>query len=213
MKADSLSKQKKIKEEAVSKMDSLYRIALYLTLDEGEAERLLELTYTRTFRFLHLYREDATIGERLYSMMLRLYKEDSNGKIGNKPEDSYSYLQLKNEYGEEITKKMSIELLRESRICFAGKVLASMPDKYRIPLILIDMENMEFSQAGYVMGISLKKLVKVLRKGRDMAAKKLWSRLENRRGAKLVNRMIVDIPKDSLPGVGSENREREVAPA
>lgn len=191
---------RKVEKEAIEDIDSLYRTALYLTMNADQAAALLERTYDKTFKFSHLFREESTIKERLFSIMVKLYKETGGNGKATEPElpETDSYVMVRNEYGDRITNSLSARLLQERSLCFVCNVLAELPSKYRLPYVLIDLEQMPINEAGYVLNVSLEKLMRTIESSREMASKSLWRQLEEIKGSRLADRMTDELPEEAV---------------
>ena len=146
-------------ELVLTHQDAVYRQALWLLGDEDAAEDAAQEAFLRAYRNLNTFNGGPfrpwvmRITTNYCLDQLRSQKKHKNIPLEMRDEDdeemdSCTWLKDPDAYVEEIVERSELK----SRIM---ECLQRLAPKYRVPVILVDMQNMDYQEAAATMGISL----------------------------------------------------------
>ncbi|MFP4497452.1 MAG: sigma factor-like helix-turn-helix DNA-binding protein [Vulcanimicrobiota bacterium] len=198
-------------DKAMEYIDSLYRTASRLCADEQEAQRLLKHTYLKTFRYSHLFNKESSVKECLFKTLVRIHSKkkthDSGGEIPRKPEDFSIYNRLKDEYGMEITETVGARLLSRFKECEIKKCIEDLPDDYKIPIVLADIESLGYYEIAYILNLPLSAVREKLKKGRKLLQGNLWSYVEEKLRNDHIDNLLKTFTRDKV--ISDFNRSKQ----
>ena len=157
-----------------------YNIAYRLTGNHTEAEDLTQEAFVRAFRFFGNYRRDLPFENWLYRIMSNLFVDDLRRKpkariqsldapVGSDPTaESNAYLEIPDNRAEPERVVLHEEL--DERI---QKALASLPNDFRMTVVLADIEGMSYEEISETMKCSLGTVRSRLHRGRKLLRNKL----------------------------------------
>ncbi|HXI04612.1 MAG TPA: sigma-70 family RNA polymerase sigma factor [Candidatus Saccharimonadales bacterium] len=167
-------------ETAIPHVHALYGIALKMTRRREEAEDLVQETLLRAFRFFHRYEAGTNIKAWLIRIMRNLFinryrkrqREPEPVDTGGAEEvleslmESASPQHSSGASPEEILASGSVDEEIE-------RALASLPDEYRIVLLLSAMEELSYKEIAAVLECPIGTVMSRLHRARRMMQAKL----------------------------------------
>ncbi len=166
--------------ECLVHCDSLYNLARYLTLDENEADDLLQDTLLRGYQFFHQFKSQTNCKAWLYKIMKNLFINHYRKKK-RRP----NTVSIDNEYDGEIERAISAELdqytnperyvlnemLSSEVIC----ALNLLPEDYKMAVIMADLEYLSYNEMAELLDCPIGTVRSRLSRGRKMLKKMLFN--------------------------------------
>jgi RNA polymerase sigma-70 factor (ECF subfamily) len=158
---------------AIPHLSHIYSAALYLTNDEQEAQDLVQETYLRAYRFFHKFNPDTNCRAWVLSIQRRLFinrykrkKREPKLIDWEKIDEDYEAMVLQDGRAETCNP----EMLFCSRAMGAEveDALKALPDEFRSAIILVDIEELSYEEAGTVMECPVGTVRSRLSRGRRM---------------------------------------------
>ncbi len=167
-------------QEALAHMDALYRYARRLTSSEGEAEDLLQETFLRAYRFWGRYEKGTNCKAWLFRIMRNLNINQAQAK-GRKSqhesldevEDWYLYNRLAG-YQTGADDNPEKIFFKNNWSVQIREALAQLPDEFRDPLLLCDVEGFSYQEIAEVLDIPIGTVRSRLNRARKKMQKLLW---------------------------------------
>jgi RNA polymerase sigma-70 factor (ECF subfamily) len=157
----AVEKKKELKAEfeqlALPHLSHLYRGAFYLTKHEAEAEDLVQETYLRAFRHFEKFEPGTNCKAWLLSILRNLFinryrerKQEPETVDWERIDQAY---ELMVEHAQS-TEKNNPETLFFSQLTDHGvqQALKKLPEKFRLAIVHVDIEDLTYDEAGKVMG-------------------------------------------------------------
>ncbi|HEV8719912.1 MAG TPA: sigma-70 family RNA polymerase sigma factor [Candidatus Binatia bacterium] len=165
--------------EAVAHLDHLYRVAFHLASEPEEAEDLVQETYLRAMSA----HEQFTLGTNMKAWLTRIlynfffdrYHEKKrwisveDGVVGGTEAFDYSETVPTVNPGPE-----SYALIKELNAKIS-EALRKLPPDFRVPIILVDMEDFSYAEAAEVLSCPIGTIRSRVSRGRKLLHKYLKS--------------------------------------
>lgn len=158
-----------------------YNIAYRMTGNHADAEDLTQEAFVRAFRFFGNYRRDWPFDNWLYKIMSNLFVDSLRRKpkaraqsldqpldLGGRSEDVF--LEIPDVQSNPERMVMSRELDENIQ-----RALSSLPQDFRMTVILADIEAMSYEEISEAMGCSLGTVRSRLHRGRKLLRSKLFA--------------------------------------
>ncbi len=157
-----------------------YNIAYRLTGNHNDAEDLVQEAFVRAFRFFDNYRRDLPFENWLYRIMSNLFVDDLRRRpkariqsldapVGNDAtSESNAFLEIPD--SRENPERVVLHEELDEKIQAA---LASLPQDFRMTVILADIEGMSYEEISETMRCSLGTVRSRLHRGRKLLRAKL----------------------------------------
>ncbi len=156
----SQHKEKTLKGEfeqvALPHISHLYIAAFYLTKHEAEAEDLVQETYLRGFRFFHKFESGTNCKAWLLTILRNLFINRCRQKTREpemvdweKVDRSYESVERGAESYGANPESVVFSKVMTHRIETA---LRKLPEEFRTSIILVDIDELTYEEAGKVMG-------------------------------------------------------------
>lgn len=172
--------------EALTHVDSLYRTALRLTRNPDDAQDLVQETYLKAHRF----RDSFTPGTNLRAWLFRILtntfineyrrrsRQPDTTDLGDM-EDYYLFNRVR-EAGEDIGTDPEQTVMRMFMDDEVRNALEELPDHYRIPVILADVEGFSYKEIADITNTQIGTVMSRLHRGRRQLQQKLWQYAQSR---------------------------------
>jgi len=139
----------------------VYRLACRLTRNQADAEEVLQDTFMRAYRRLGGFRQDAKFSTWLYRIATNAARMLHRGRARHPTEPLDEYLPRFDGQGrhardvDHARAADAEELLDRGRLARHAKgALERLPELYRIPFVLRDLEEMPTAEVASVLGIT-----------------------------------------------------------
>jgi len=139
----------------------VYRLACRLTRNQADAEEVLQDTFLRAYRRLGGFREDAKFSTWLYRIATNAARMLHRGRARHPTEPLDEYLPRFDGQGrhardvDHARAADAEEILDRKRLARHAKgALERLPERYRIPFVLRDLEEMPTAEVASVLGMT-----------------------------------------------------------
>src|SRR3982750_348898 len=168
-------------------MSALYSAALRMTRNPSDAEDLVQETYLRAYRGFGGFREGTNLKAWLYRILTNTFinsyrarKRRPEQSDIDDVEDLYLYRRLGGLEGAtagQSAEEQVLEQITESEI---KEALESLPDQFRIAVLLGDVEGFSYKEIAEILDIPIGTVMSRLHRGRRALEKALWERAKER---------------------------------
>lgn len=158
-------RRREFEEAALVHLGALYGTALRLARDQGEAEDLVQDTVLRAYEFFHQFAP----GTNCKAWLLRiLYRTFLNRRRGARPTVAYDDDLAPPAGGTRGGGLTSPEedFLRKTTGEEIQRALEVLPEKFRLPVILADLEGLSYREIAEVCGCPVGTVMSRLHRGR-----------------------------------------------
>jgi RNA polymerase sigma-70 factor (ECF subfamily) len=155
--AGAQDKQALFEQWAFPHKDYMYTACLYLTRHREEAEDLFQETYLRAFRFFHQFTPGTNCRAWLLTIMHNTFKNRYTRRVragwtlefDSGAREYEKKLLADGEASRDDPAEVILSCMLDSEITEA---LRSLPEGYRLTLLLVDIEEMTYEEAAAVLG-------------------------------------------------------------
>ncbi len=163
-------------------LDALYRTALGMTKNPGDAEDLVQDTFLRAYQFYGQFQGGTNARAWLFKILTNLYINSYRRKNREPERVSYdemedfflynrlAYAQSAGAGGspeDEVVQKVQMEAIRDA--------IEKLPDEYRDTVVLADLNDFSYQEIGDILGIPIGTVRSRLSRGRRLVQKALWA--------------------------------------
>lgn len=173
----SLSKQHQLFEsEFYPLVDSLYNFAFRLTLDEEDANDLVQETYLKAFRFINSYQQGTNAKAWLFRILKNSFINDYRKR--SKEPDKIDYEEVEQIYNsDDVDYRSTTDLRTEMFGNMVGDevttALNSLPVDFRLIILLCDIEGFTYEEISKIIDIPIGTVRSRLHRARNMMKDKL----------------------------------------
>lgn len=187
-------------EDAMPLMDGLYSAAMRMTRNAADAEDLVQETYLKAFNAYERFEAGTNLKAWMYRILTNTYI-NAYRKKQRRPdesdiddvEDLYLYRRIGGAQGAVLGRSAEDELMDlfgEDEIKVA---LEDLPDHYRMPIILADVEGFAYKEIAEILDVPIGTVMSRLHRGRKQLQKRLHGFAEE-------NRLLPD-PEPAAVGI------------
>ena len=175
---DTRDKEKeKFSHEAMTHLDHLYRVALYLAKESNEAKDLVQETYSRALGSYKQFTPGSNLKAWLTTILCNFFFHDRNQKKKwLSVKDSFAQDEEPSDYWEQVpTENPGPEtqmLLKEMKRQITD-VLNKIPEEFRLPIILVIMGGFSYAEAAEMLSCPVGTIRSRLFRGRKLVYKEL----------------------------------------
>ena len=177
--------RRRFEEEALPFIDRLYAGAIGLTRNRSDAEDLVQETLLRAFRAFHQFRPGTSIRAWLFRILTNTFineyrkrqRQPRTVPMEEEVEDWYLYSRLSEEGLEPSAEHSALESLPDEDV---QRALASLPEPFRIAVLLADVEGFSYREIAEITGVPTGTVMSRLHRGRKTLQKELWDVMRRR---------------------------------
>jgi len=177
-KAEGVKKRKSFEAEALQHMEALYRTALRMTKNESDAEDLVQEAYVKAYRFWDRFEPGSNCRAWLFKIMTNIFINEYRSKTRSpmsvnvdELDDNFLYGQLA---VDETTRNPEQELFSRIFDDDVKKAIESLPDDFRLVVVLAFLEGFSYQEIADIMDLQLGTVKSRLHRGRKLLQKALW---------------------------------------
>jgi RNA polymerase sigma-70 factor (ECF subfamily) len=166
---------------ALPHLDALYRLALKLTGDRSQAEDVVQDTFLKALRAFGSLRDTSRTRPWLFQILSRLISDRHRTAGREMPlpdEESLDHFSLYERIAEEDPFPYSDDLhgdfLAQFRDEDVRRALLDLPETYRLPLVLVYVEEMTYRELAEVLDCPIGTVMSRLHRGRKALEHALW---------------------------------------
>jgi RNA polymerase sigma-70 factor (ECF subfamily) len=176
-KAD-IEKRKNFEREALPHMDALYRTALRMTKNEGDAEDLVQEAFAKAYRFWDKFEPGSNCRAWLFKIMTNIfineYRSKSRAPVAvnvDDIDDNFLYGQLAQNGSEDNPERQFFAKIFDDDV---KKAIEELPDDFRMVVILSFLEGFSYQEIAEIADLQLGTVKSRLHRGRKLLQKKLF---------------------------------------
>jgi RNA polymerase sigma-70 factor (ECF subfamily) len=177
-KKEELAKRKAFEEEALPHMDALYRTALRMTRNEGDAEDLVQEAYVKAYRFWDKFEQGSNCRAWLFKIMTNIFINDYRSKARSPMainvddvDDSFLYGQLASVTSDDSPEKHLFSKIFDDDV---KKAIENLPDDFRLVVVLSFLEGFSYQEIADIADLQLGTVKSRLHRGRKLLQKELF---------------------------------------
>jgi RNA polymerase sigma-70 factor, ECF subfamily len=169
-------------EQMIPHLDALYRSAMGMTKNAGDAEDLVQDTYLRAFQFFGQFQGGTNARAWLFRIMTNLYI-NSYRRRTREPErvsyddmeDFYLYNRLSDAQNQGISGSPEEEVVQRVQTDAIRAAIDRLPDEYRDTVVLADLNEFSYQEISEMLQIPIGTVRSRLSRGRRLVQKALWA--------------------------------------
>ena len=168
----------------------LYAAALRMTRNPADAEDVLQETLLKAYRGYHTYSTGTNLKAWLYRILTNTYinkyrrqaRRPHEVELGEL-EDFYLFRRLGEEGGSGATRSAEDEALDRFVDEDIKAAVESLPENFRIPVLLADVEGFSYKEIAKIMEVPIGTVMSRLHRGRKALQQALWRFAQDREAA------------------------------
>lgn len=173
---DTARLEKIFEAEFMPQIDALYTFAFHLTLNEEDANDLVQETYLKAFRFIDKYHEGTNAKAWLFKILKNAFINQYRRK--SKQPTRVDYEEIINYHDEEDSQYSSYMDLREDMFQHmmgdeVTEAINSLPVDFRVVILLCDIEGFTYEEIAKIIDIPIGTVRSRLHRARNMLKEKL----------------------------------------
>jgi len=183
--ADDQALRERFERDVLPLLPSLYGAALRMTRNPADAEDLVQDTYLRAFRGFASFREGTNLKAWLYRILTNSFintyrKRQREPQTVEGPDDVdewYLFDRLGARSVESSAEEQVLDKLPDDEV---KRALESVPENFRLPVLLADVEGFAYKEIAEIMGTPIGTVMSRLHRGRKALEKALWETARER---------------------------------
>lgn len=163
--------------DAMPLMSQLYAAALRMTRNPADAEDLLQETYLKAYRSYHQFEAGTNLRAWLYRILTNTFinsyrkKKRAPDEVDIEDvEDLYLYNRVADEKSSPSAEAAFLHDIPDETVRDA---LDSLPDNFRIPVILADVEGFQYKEIADILDVPIGTVMSRLHRGRRALQRRL----------------------------------------
>jgi RNA polymerase sigma-70 factor (ECF subfamily) len=166
-------------------LPSLYGAALRLTRNPADADDLVQDTYLRAFRGFSGFQEGTNLKAWLYRILTNSFintyrKKQREPQIVEGPDDIDEWYLYDRLGGRNVEASAEAEVLDRIPDADVKAALESIPENFRLPVLLADVEGFSYKEIAEIMDTPIGTVMSRLHRGRKALEKALWDTAKER---------------------------------
>jgi RNA polymerase sigma-70 factor (ECF subfamily) len=179
-------------------MDALYGAAMRMTRNPADAEDLLQETFLRAYRGFPRFTEGTNLRAWLYRILTNTYINTYRARQRrpeqtelDEVEDLYLYRRLGGLEAASLGRSAEDELMDRFTEAEVKEAIESLPENYRIAVLLADVEGFAYKEIAEMLDIPIGTVMSRLHRGRKALQKSLHT-FAAARGLASADPVVVD---------------------
>ncbi len=169
-------KDARFEKEFMPLVNSLYNFAYRLTLDEDDANDLVQETYLKAYRFFNSYEQGTNAKAWLFRILKNSFINDFRKK--SKEPSKVDYQEVETYYNsddvdENITTDLRVEALQDMIGDEVANALNTLAVDFRTIIILCDLEGFTYEEMAKILDIPIGTVRSRLHRARNLLKDKL----------------------------------------
>lgn len=159
--------------QAMPFVDSLFNTAYRMTRNVEDAEDLVQEAYLKAYKYYEKFEEGTNFKAWLFKIMKNTFINNYRKRQQAPPQSDFAEIEdaFENQLSEEVTRQIKSpedELLENVLDEDVQRALDSLPDDYRIAVILADLENFSYKEIAEILEVPVGTVMSRLYRGRKM---------------------------------------------
>jgi len=182
---DSKELRERFERDVLPLLTSLYGAALRMTRNPSDAEDLVQETYLRAFRGFAGFEEGTNLKAWLYRILTNGFintyrKKQREPQIVDGPDDLDDWYLYDRLGGRSVEGSAEDEVLDQIPDADVKSALESLPENFRLPVLLADVEGFSYKEIAEIMDTPIGTVMSRLHRGRKALEKALWETARER---------------------------------
>ena len=180
-----MADQAQFAELAMPFMSALYSAALRMTRNPSDAEDLVQETYLRAYRGFGGFQEGTNLKAWLYRILTNNFintyrKKQREPQTVEGPEDLDEWYLYDRLGGRNVELSAETEVLDRMPDEAVKAALESLPENFRLPVLLADVEGFSYKEIAEIMDTPIGTVMSRLHRGRKALQRALWETAKER---------------------------------
>jgi RNA polymerase sigma-70 factor (ECF subfamily) len=182
---DEAALRARFERDVLPMLSSLYGAALRMTRNPADAEDLVQETYLRAYRGFAGFQEGTNLKAWLYRILTNSYintyrKRQREPQIVDGPDDIDEWYLFDRLGARNVEGSAEEEVLERIPDEDVQRALESLPENFRMPVMLADVEGFSYKEIAEIMDTPIGTVMSRLHRGRKALEKALWETARQR---------------------------------
>jgi RNA polymerase sigma-70 factor, ECF subfamily len=182
---DEAALRARFERDVLPMLSSLYGAALRMTRNPADAEDLVQETYLRAYRGFAGFQEGTNLKAWLYRILTNSYintyrKRQREPQIVDGPDDIDEWYLFDRLGARNVEGSAEEEVLERIPDEDVKRALESLPENFRMPVMLADVEGFSYKEIAEIMDTPIGTVMSRLHRGRKALEKALWETARQR---------------------------------
>jgi RNA polymerase sigma-70 factor (ECF subfamily) len=182
---DDSALRERFERDVLPLLPNLYAAALRMTRDPTDAEDLVQDTYLRAFRGFAGFTEGTNLKAWLYRILTNSFintyrKKQRQPQTVEGPDDMDEWYLFDKLGGRNVELSAETEVLDKIPDEAVKGALESLPENFRLPVLLADVEGFSYKEIAEIMDTPIGTVMSRLHRGRKALQKALWDTAKER---------------------------------
>src|SRR5258707_9533882 len=180
-----MADQATFQDQAMEFMPSLYSAALRMTRNPADAEDVVQETYLKAYRAFGSFQDGTNLKAWLYRILTNTFINTYRAKKRRPDqvdlddvEDFYIFRRLGGLEAADAERTAETEALAAMPDDEVKKALESIPEQFRMAVILADIEGFSYKEIAEILDVPIGTVMSRIHRGRRALQKKLWDYAE-----------------------------------
>ena len=182
---DDTALRERFERDVLPLLPNLYAAALRMTRNPADAEDLVQDTYLRAFRGFSGFTEGTNLKAWLYRILTNSFintyrKKQRQPQTVEGPDDLDEWYLFDKLGGRNVELSAETEVLDKIPDEAVKSALESLPENFRLPVLLADVEGFSYKEIAEIMDTPIGTVMSRLHRGRKALQKALWDTAKER---------------------------------
>ncbi len=182
---DDTELRERFERDVLPLLPNLYAAALRMTRNPTDAEDLVQDTYLRAFRGFSGFKEGTNLKAWLYRILTNSFintyrKKQRQPQTVEGPDDMDEWYLFDKLGGRNVELSAETEVLDKIPDEAVKGALESLPENFRLPVLLADVEGFSYKEIAEIMDTPIGTVMSRLHRGRKALQKALWDTAKER---------------------------------
>lgn len=182
---DDAALRERFERDVLPLLPNLYAAALRMTRNPADAEDLVQDTYLRAFRGFSGFKEGTNLKAWLYRILTNSFintyrKKQRQPQTVEGPDDLDEWYLFDKLGGRNVELSAETEVLDKIPDEAVKGALESLPENFRLPVLLADVEGFSYKEIAEIMDTPIGTVMSRLHRGRKALQKALWDTAKER---------------------------------
>jgi RNA polymerase sigma-70 factor (ECF subfamily) len=177
-KSEEKHKRASFEKEALPHMEALYRTALRMTKNEGDADDLVQEAYFKAYRFWDKFEEGSNCRAWLFKIMTNIFINNYRAKAWTPQtvdledvDDDFLFGQLSALGPDDNPEQHFFNKVFDDDV---KKAVEELPEDFRLVIVLSFLEGFSYQEIADIVGLNIGTVKSRLHRGRKLLQKSLW---------------------------------------
>jgi RNA polymerase sigma-70 factor (ECF subfamily) len=176
-----MAERSEFSEQAMQYAPQLYAAALRMTRNAADAEDLVQETFLKAYRSFHTFEEGSNLRAWLYRILTNTFINSYRAKQRRPEEtdlddveDMYLYRRIGGLEAALASRSAEDQLMDMFTDAEVKTALEDLPDNFRIPVLLADVEGFSYKEIAEIMDTPIGTVMSRLHRGRKAMQRELY---------------------------------------